>query len=162
MPVGWPTTASSLIPGTRMTEFTVTPIGHVESTVTETDDGTGANLREHPATIVIKSRYVKALTNFDERVGAGRDALLDVVFYFDGIKPDEIELAGQSGEGLTPAGLGGVFTRRTPRRPNPIGLTTIRVLSHEGRRLHVEGLDALNGTPVLDLKPHVNWINHLD
>jgi formylmethanofuran dehydrogenase subunit E len=142
-----------------MTEFTVTPIGHVESTITETDDGTGATLRNYPATIVVNNKYLKGLTNFDERVGTGTDAFLDVVFYFDGINADEIELAGQSGEGLTPAGLGGVFTRRTPRRPNPIGLTTVRVLFREGRYIHVEGLDALDGTPVLDLKPYVDWID---
>jgi len=145
-----------------MTEYSVTPVGYVESTITETDDGTGKTLREYPATIVIDEKYVEALTNFDDRVGTGADALMDVIFYFDGIDPEQIELAGQSGEGLTPAGVGGVFTRRTPRRPNPIGLTTVRVLAREGRRLQVEGLDALDGTPVLDLKPHVNWINHLE
>lgn len=47
----------------------------------------------------------------------------------------------------------GVFALRSPRRPNPIGLTTVQVLAVEGSTLTVRGLDALDGTPVLDLKP---------
>lgn len=49
-------------------------------------------------------------------------------------------------------GSDGVFTMRTPHRPNPIALTVVRVVRREGTRLVVEGLDAIDGTPVLDLK----------
>jgi tRNA-Thr(GGU) m(6)t(6)A37 methyltransferase TsaA len=47
----------------------------------------------------------------------------------------------------------GVFSLRSPRRPNPIGLTKVQVISIEKNHLHVRGLDAINGTPVLDIKP---------
>ena len=47
----------------------------------------------------------------------------------------------------------GVFALRTPRRPNPIGITVVEVLGIEGCEVRVKGLDALDGTPVLDLKP---------
>jgi len=47
----------------------------------------------------------------------------------------------------------GVFALRSPRRPNPIGLTRVRLLAVEGSTLTVEGLDALPGTPVIDIKP---------
>jgi tRNA-Thr(GGU) m(6)t(6)A37 methyltransferase TsaA len=47
----------------------------------------------------------------------------------------------------------GVFALRSPRRPNPIGVTVADLLAMEGNVLRVRGLDALNGTPVLDLKP---------
>ena len=47
----------------------------------------------------------------------------------------------------------GVFTLRSPRRPNPIGVTIVDIVAVEGNVLRVRGLDALNGTPVLDLKP---------
>lgn len=47
----------------------------------------------------------------------------------------------------------GVFATRSPRRPNPIALTVVRLLRREGHRLHVRGLDMLDGTPILDLKP---------
>lgn len=47
----------------------------------------------------------------------------------------------------------GVFTLRSPRRPNPIGITVVDLVAVEGNVLRVKGLDAFNGTPVLDLKP---------
>ena len=47
----------------------------------------------------------------------------------------------------------GVFSLRSPRRPNPIGLTQVELLSIDNNRLRVRGLDAIDGTPVLDIKP---------
>jgi tRNA-Thr(GGU) m(6)t(6)A37 methyltransferase TsaA len=47
----------------------------------------------------------------------------------------------------------GVFALRSPRRPNPIGATVVDLVAIEGNVLRVRGLDAINGTPVLDLKP---------
>ena len=52
----------------------------------------------------------------------------------------------------------GVFATRSPRRPNPIGLTVVTLLRREGRRLFVEGVDMLDGTPVLDLKPYLSSV----
>lgn len=52
----------------------------------------------------------------------------------------------------------GVFATRSPRRPNPIGLTVLRLPSREGRRLRVAGLDMLDGTPILDIKPYLTSV----
>jgi tRNA-Thr(GGU) m(6)t(6)A37 methyltransferase TsaA len=49
--------------------------------------------------------------------------------------------------------LTGVFATRSPERPNPIGLHRVNVLAVEGNRLHVEPLEAIDGTPVIDIKP---------
>lgn len=49
----------------------------------------------------------------------------------------------------------GLFATRAPNRPNPIGLSLVRLVRVEGPRLHVENLDVLDGTPILDIKPHV-------
>jgi tRNA-Thr(GGU) m(6)t(6)A37 methyltransferase TsaA len=49
----------------------------------------------------------------------------------------------------------GLFATRAPNRPNPIGLSLVRLVRIEGSRLHVENLDVLDGTPLLDIKPHV-------
>jgi len=49
----------------------------------------------------------------------------------------------------------GVFATRAPNRPNPIGLSVVRLLGREGRELRVDGVDVLDGTPLLDLKPYV-------
>jgi tRNA (adenine37-N6)-methyltransferase len=52
----------------------------------------------------------------------------------------------------------GVFATRSPRRPNPIGLTVVELLGREGTRLHVRGLDMLDRTPILDIKPYLSSI----
>ncbi len=58
-----------------------------------------------------------------------------------GLKPEEVPLVG-------------VFSIESPTRPNPIGLSLVRLVRREGGVLHVEGLDVFNGTPVLDIKPY--------
>jgi tRNA-Thr(GGU) m(6)t(6)A37 methyltransferase TsaA len=52
----------------------------------------------------------------------------------------------------------GVFATRSPRRPNPIALTVVALLRREGRILHVHGVDMLDGTPILDIKPYMSSI----
>jgi tRNA (adenine37-N6)-methyltransferase len=49
----------------------------------------------------------------------------------------------------------GIFATRHPRRPNPIGLSVVRLLARNGSTLEVEGIDVLDGTPLLDIKPYV-------
>ena len=77
---------------------------------------------------------------------------LDVVFYFHlaegrSQKDDERwKVTTNSGQ------LKGVFATRSPHRPNPVGITTVKVVGRNGNRLRVTGLDAVDGTPVLDIK----------
>jgi tRNA-Thr(GGU) m(6)t(6)A37 methyltransferase TsaA len=52
----------------------------------------------------------------------------------------------------------GVFATRSPRRPNPIGLTVVELLSREGGQLRVRGIDMLDGTPILDIKPYLSSV----
>ena len=52
----------------------------------------------------------------------------------------------------------GVFATRSPRRPNPIGLTVVQLLRRENGLLHVRGVDMLDGTPILDIKPYLSSI----
>lgn len=52
----------------------------------------------------------------------------------------------------------GVFATRSPRRPNPIGLTVVELLGREGRALRVRGIDMLDGTPILDIKPYLSSV----
>jgi tRNA (adenine37-N6)-methyltransferase len=52
----------------------------------------------------------------------------------------------------------GVFSTRSPRRPNPLGLTTVELVRREGNLLHLRGVDMLNGTPVLDIKPYMSSV----
>jgi tRNA-Thr(GGU) m(6)t(6)A37 methyltransferase TsaA len=58
-------------------------------------------------------------------------------------------------EGRREIPLVGLFATRSPRRPNPVAMTAVRLLEREGTRVRVEGLDAFEGTPVLDIKPYL-------
>jgi tRNA (adenine37-N6)-methyltransferase len=52
----------------------------------------------------------------------------------------------------------GVFATRSPRRPNPVGLTVVELLRREGGSIHVRGVDMLDGTPILDIKPYMSSV----
>ncbi|MFI5183551.1 MAG: tRNA (N6-threonylcarbamoyladenosine(37)-N6)-methyltransferase TrmO [Vicinamibacteria bacterium] len=52
----------------------------------------------------------------------------------------------------------GVFATRSPRRPNPLGLTVVDLVGREGANLHVRGVDMLDGTPILDIKPYLSSV----
>jgi tRNA (adenine37-N6)-methyltransferase len=58
--------------------------------------------------------------------------------------------------------LMGVFATRSPDRPNPIGKSTVRLLERRGNVLKVQGLDAIDGTPVLDIKPYIPGYDSVD
>jgi tRNA-Thr(GGU) m(6)t(6)A37 methyltransferase TsaA len=53
----------------------------------------------------------------------------------------------------------GVFATRSPRRPNPIGLTTVELVHRDRNLLHVRGVDMLDGTPILDIKPYLSSVS---
>ena len=53
----------------------------------------------------------------------------------------------------------GVFATRSPRRPNPLGLTVVELQRREGSQLHVRGVDMLDGTPILDIKPYLSSVS---
>jgi tRNA (Thr-GGU) A37 N-methylase len=94
----------------------------------------------------------------DERFGAGALAGLEgfshieVVFHFGRVGADEIT-AGAGIPVAGPIGRWGIFSQRGRNRPNRIGVGICRLLSVEDRTLKVRGLDAIDGTPVLDIKP---------
>lgn len=78
---------------------------------------------------------------------------LFVIWAFD--RAEGFALAGTPPSDNRPHG---VFATRAPRRPNPIGLTVVELLRRQGPVLHVRGLDMLDGTPILDIKPYLSGI----
>lgn len=78
---------------------------------------------------------------------------LFVIWAFD--RSDGFELLGTPPFDNRPHG---VFATRSPRRPNPIGLTVVALLGREGSRLRVRGVDMLDGTPILDIKPYLSSV----
>jgi len=94
--------------------------------------------------IVLDAALVKGLTG----LSPGQQVM--VIFYFH--RADRYNLL-QHPRGDPTRPVRGVFALRSPRRPNPIGVTTVDLLAIEGNVLRVRGLDAINGTPILDIKP---------
>jgi tRNA-Thr(GGU) m(6)t(6)A37 methyltransferase TsaA len=76
---------------------------------------------------------------------------LYVIWVFDRVT--EVELTARPPSDDRPHG---VFATRSPQRPNPIGLTVVELLARDGCRLRVAGVDMLDGTPILDLKPYLS------
>jgi tRNA-Thr(GGU) m(6)t(6)A37 methyltransferase TsaA len=78
-----------------------------------------------------------------------------VIFYLDRAKDDEPLRLRTHPMGWPELPEVGIFATRSPFRPNGIGATTVKLLHREGNTLTVEGLDAYDGTPVLDIKPYL-------
>jgi len=80
---------------------------------------------------------------------------IEVVFHFNRVPDDKVQYGARHPRGNTDWPKLGIFAQRGKNRPNRIGVTVCRLLSVEGLRLEVVGLDAIDGTPVLDIKPYM-------
>jgi tRNA (adenine37-N6)-methyltransferase len=78
---------------------------------------------------------------------------LEVIFVFDRVSDAEIEYGARHPRGRADWPLVGIFAQRGKNRPNRLGLCTCRIVGVDGLAVEVEGLDAIDGTPVVDLKP---------
>ena len=129
--------------------FTSRPIGFVSSpykTTSEVPKGLGA---EHNAEGVLK-----ILPEFEP-------GLLDIEGFSHLFVIWEFDRAeGFALQGAPPCDdrSHGVFATRSPRRPNPLGLTVVELSGRDGCALHVRGVDMLDGTPILDIKPYLSSI----
>lgn len=77
---------------------------------------------------------------------------LEIIYYFDKVKPENIVFSGRP-RGNPNYPLVGIFGQRKKDRPNTIGLCTVELWEHNGRKVKVKFLDAIDGTPILDIKP---------
>jgi tRNA-Thr(GGU) m(6)t(6)A37 methyltransferase TsaA len=80
---------------------------------------------------------------------------IEVVFVFDRVSDSEISTGARHPRGRSDWPLVGIFAQRAKNRPNRLGVTVCRLVSVEGLSICVEGLDAIDGTPVLDIKPYM-------
>ena len=77
----------------------------------------------------------------------------EVLFVFDRVKDDEIVLGARHPRGRKDWPLVGIFAQRGKNRPNRIGVCVCKIISVDGTAVEVEGLDAIDGTPIIDIKP---------
>ena len=129
--------------------ITVQPIGVVRSPYTDTKQipkGLGA---EHQAEGVLEilPQFAAGLLDIE---GFSH---LYVIWVFDRAAGSDL-LASPPSDNRSH----GVFATRSPRRPNPIGLTVVELLRREGPKLYVSGVDMLDGTPILDIKPYLSSV----
>jgi tRNA-Thr(GGU) m(6)t(6)A37 methyltransferase TsaA len=128
-----------------MTEYGIRPVGRVESPLTTRDEAPRQGDEGAPdAWLVFEPTVADAMRDIEP----GTDAL--VLTWLD--RADRDVLAVHPRDDLTRP-LTGVFSTRSPDRPNPIGLHRVRVLAVDGLRVHVGDLEALDGTPIVDVKP---------
>lgn len=129
--------------------FNFTPIGCVRSPYSDTKQvprGPGAK-HDAEGTLEIADEFAAGLQDIE-----GFSHVF-VLWVFD--RSEGYELVGKPPTDDRPHG---VFSTRSPYRPNPIGLTVVEVLGREGRNLRVRGVDMLEGTPILDIKPYMSSI----
>lgn len=104
---------------------------------------------------------IEAFIELDERIDASALSSLDqfshavIVFHFDKVDPATIEWGARHPRNNSDWPLVGIFAQRGKNRPNLVGVTTCDVVGVEGNRLYVRGLDAVDGTPVIDIKPYM-------
>lgn len=132
-------------------QISLTPIGVVRTDATENE--VRSEEREIEGELEIFDEFGPALEGID-----GYSHLF-VISYFDRLRDDQIgplqvrpRRLIRKGLSLEDLPLLGVFALDSPTRPNRIGLTLVRLLGREGRRLSVKGLDCFDGTPILDVK----------
>jgi tRNA-Thr(GGU) m(6)t(6)A37 methyltransferase TsaA len=131
-------------------DFTVRPIGRVQSQLISTADAPRQGDEGAPDAYLV----------LDPDVQPGLDGIAvgDEIIVLSWLHEADRTVLRVHPRGDLSRPEAGVFSTRAPSRPNPIGLHRVRVLDVDGARLHVSGLEAIDGTPVVDLKPTLSSI----
>jgi tRNA-Thr(GGU) m(6)t(6)A37 methyltransferase TsaA len=128
--------------------FEITAIGRVKSSLTDLESAPRqADEGAPPAWLVFEPEVLEGLRS----LRPGEQVIL--ITWLDRARRDVLSVHPRGDPSRAEAG---VFSTRSPHRPNPIGLHQVEITAVEGRRVCVRGLEALDGTPILDLKPVLN------
>lgn len=123
----------------------VTPVAHVRGGRSRPEDDNWGGER---AMIVLEETFAP-----EALFGLEAFSHAEIVFQFHLVPDGKIETGARRPRGNPDWPLVGIFAQRGKNRPNRIGVTVCRIVSVSGREIEVEGLDAIDGTPVLDIKP---------
>ena len=125
-----------------MKEICLKPIGTVKNRVRKPRFG---GFTEEMSEIIVNKKFQEALKEIDDYTH------LIIVYWMDKVKDYVISHRPQ---GNPKVPIVGIFSCRCPARPNPVGITTVRLVEHKGNRIKIKGLDILDGTPIIDIKPY--------
>ena len=132
-----------------MDEWTIRPVGYISSSYTDTKQ-----VPKGPGTKHTMEGALEVLPEFEPGLKDIEGfSHLFILWVFH--KAQGYELTGKPPTDDRPHG---VFTTRSPRRPNAIGLTVVELVRREGSRLYLRGIDMLDGTPVVDIKPYTSSV----
>ncbi len=145
-----------------MENITLRPIGFVRNSVKEPRFG---GFADEISEIIVDEKFTEALDGIEDY------SHVIIVYWMDKVKGHVIKHQPQGNPNVP---VVGIFACRCPQRPNPVGMTTVRLLERRGNRIKVKGLDVLDGTPVIDIKPYwpqydrvengkiPEWVNKLE
>jgi tRNA-Thr(GGU) m(6)t(6)A37 methyltransferase TsaA len=130
-----------------MSDIILKPIGFVET------EASGDEVRDENSIskLIIRRDLEQGLD------GVENFSHLFVLYWLHEISRKTVQRLKTHPRGRKDMPLLGIFATRTPHRPNPIGLTLVELLEVNGHVLTVRGLDAFDGTPILDIKPYDKW-----
>jgi tRNA (adenine37-N6)-methyltransferase len=126
-------------------EIKLSPIAYVQNSRKEiSDDYWGGVVSEIILTEDFDESALKGINEFSH---------LEIIYYFDKVEHGKIETGARHPRNNTQWPETGVFAQRGKNRPNQLGLSLVTLIEYKGKSLFVKGLDAIDGTPVLDIKP---------
>jgi tRNA-Thr(GGU) m(6)t(6)A37 methyltransferase TsaA len=136
-----------------MKEIKLKPIGFVSSSVTEqTDENWGKIISR----ILLQPEYAGALSGLEDFSHA------IIITYLHQAKYEKEKHLQRRPRGVESMPKVGIFSQRAKDRPNPIGVTTVKIITVGEGYIEVQGLDAINGTPILDIKPYYPHYDKID
>jgi tRNA-Thr(GGU) m(6)t(6)A37 methyltransferase TsaA len=125
--------------------FTLRPIGRVRSSrAAVSDDGWDAEQASIEIDADLPAECLDGIESFSHA---------EIIYVFDQVDESRVERGARHPRGRADWPRVGIFTQRAKDRPNRLGATVVEILSRSGRTLIVKGLDAVDGTPVVDIKP---------
>ncbi len=128
--------------------FQVKPIGYIKTNYLK-DPPCQPDGQEKGHYLLINKSYQTALKGLDDF------KFIYVIFYLDKVENEEVELILEKKKQEV-----GLFATRTPRRPNPIALSIVKILKITGNKVYISGIDALDHSPILDIKPYIRKLDH--
>lgn len=147
-------------------KFSLTPLGYVENTINkmtfsphgkDTPEERQRQVKKHREETRNTTSTLRLLPRFAELLDGIEDFSHIVVIYWPHkLSPEDRQIKKVHPMGRKDIALKGVFATRSPARPNPLLISTVRLVERNKNQLQVQGLEALNGSPIMDIKPVTN------